>query len=88
MEKHTELLFRKWCEENGLIAIKVGQEGWPDRLVVGPKGRAQWVEFKTPQTGPEPHQQARLDWLWRHQHLATVVRTIKEARMAVRWMLR
>ena len=87
MEKHVEETFVAWCDEHGLRTLKTGTDGWPDRLVLGPGGHSHWLEFKTPETEPTPLQEERLTWLWRRQHVATVVRSLKEARVAVRWLL-
>lgn len=35
-------------EKLGGQCLKMGQDGWPDRVVVLPEGRVVWVELKRP----------------------------------------
>ena len=32
----------------GALTVKLGQEGWPDQLIVCPDGRGFFIEFKQP----------------------------------------
>lgn len=57
----------------GCKAIKVGNDGWPDRLVLLGKnypGAVIWIEFKTPDGKLRPAQKIR------HRHLAALGQTV------------
>ena len=46
-------------ESMGGQCIKHGQDGWPDRIVVLPRGQTIWVELKRPDGRVAPLQQWR-----------------------------
>lgn len=53
---------RTWALDNGWEVIKVGKDGWPDRLFLK-AGRAVWIEFKRPGKEPSPRQYRKIKWL-------------------------
>ena len=56
LENDIELRLVHGIEQLGGLCIKVGQDGWPDRLCVLPGGRVCWVELKRPDgsaSGPQ-----------------------------------
>ena len=48
MESDIEARLVKGLEKMGGQCIKLGQDGWPDRLCVLPGGQVCWVELKRP----------------------------------------
>jgi hypothetical protein len=69
LESRIEGLLCALAKRAGGDAIKVGVDGWPDRLVVLPPKRPQerariaLVELKRPGGTLDPRQAARLRWL-------------------------
>lgn len=51
------------CKALGWTAVKMGWEGWPDRLVLWAPGRHFWVETKTRTGRLTPAQKVRIRWL-------------------------
>ena len=51
------------CKALGWATVKVGQEGWPDRLVLWTSGRHFWVETKNEEGRLTPAQKVRIKWL-------------------------
>ena len=50
-------------ESRGWAQVKVGREGWPDRLVITGPGRHFWWEVKTDEGRLTPAQKRRIPWL-------------------------
>lgn len=50
-------------EQLGCRVLKVGWDGWPDRLVLWAPGQHFWLEFKTPQGRPTRAQKGRIGQL-------------------------
>ena len=48
LESVIEAKACKEMERTGCICIKVGHNGWPDRLIVYAPTRVLWMEFKQP----------------------------------------
>ena len=63
-EAPVEAVFAEGCAALGLRSLKLAlrrDAGWPDRLVVLPRGRTLWAEFKRPGSeGPRPLQEHRM----------------------------
>ena len=56
LENDIEQRLVRDIEKLGGLCIKVGQDGWPDRLCILPGGRLCWVELKRPDgaaSGPQ-----------------------------------
>jgi hypothetical protein len=51
LESRIEARAVKEMAKVGALAIKVGYDGWPDRLVIYAPGHVIWMEFKQPGTG-------------------------------------
>lgn len=47
-ESDIERKLVEGVEDLGGQCLKMGQDGWPDRVVVLPAGRVVWVELKRP----------------------------------------
>jgi hypothetical protein len=47
-EKAVESSVCSWLMFQGYVPLKVGLEGWPDRLVLVGRGMHIWFEFKAP----------------------------------------
>lgn len=47
----------------GILSVKLGLEGWPDRIFWLPGGRPFLIEFKRPGETPDPLQLRRIDIL-------------------------
>lgn len=48
LESSIETRAKKKLDSEGSVVLKVGYDGWPDRLVLLGKGRHRWIEFKRP----------------------------------------
>jgi len=60
LEKSIEVRCCKLARDHGAIAVKLNVEsrrGWPDRMILGPKGRMFFVEFKRPGEKPRKLQE-------------------------------
>lgn len=51
------------CKALGWATVKVGMEGWPDRLVMWAAGRHFWVETKNAEGRLTRAQERRIPWL-------------------------
>ena len=70
--------------ELGLCAIKLGQEGWPDRLIPLPNGRSLFIEFKrTGKLKLEKLQQIRKTSLESLGHDVIVCNDVDEAKRRI-----
>lgn len=47
-ESSIERYLCRLAEQHGGHALKHGQDGWPDRIVILPEGNLIWVELKRP----------------------------------------
>ena len=47
-ESDIEARLVKGIEELGGVCLKLGQDGWPDRIAALPNGVTVWVELKRP----------------------------------------
>jgi hypothetical protein len=48
LERHIEDRGTTLLVNAGCVVLKLGQEGWPDRLVLWAPGRHFWIEWKAP----------------------------------------
>ncbi len=69
---------------NGWVVVKVGQDGWPDRLFIHKgTGRHVWVEFKRPSVGVRSAKQqqmvADLKSYGAEAHFCDTMETFREA---------
>jgi hypothetical protein len=79
-------LERKVCADlafQGFSTVKVGFDGWPDRLVLLGKGRHVWFEFKTKKGILRASQRVRIRQLERDGELVYVIRSEQEAVRAI-----
>ena len=53
------------CKTLGWATLKVGWDGWPDRLVFWAPNRHFWVETKNEEGRLTPAQKVRIAWLIR-----------------------
>jgi len=80
LESRIEARAVKELKKVGALAIKVGYDGWPDRLVIYAPGRAIWMEFKQPKTGKiSPKQRLREKELSEYGHEVYYPTSYKEA---------
>lgn len=56
LEASVEQTFRRAAAAHDCIAKKLGQDGWPDRMLLGPAGQVAFCELKRPGEKPEPLQ--------------------------------
>lgn len=66
-ESAIERDFCRKAEKLGIINLKLGQDGWPDRLFIFPSGMVAFVEFKTPSGKPSKSQAERMDLLAKYK---------------------
>lgn len=59
-EKQIEDFLDECVRPRGGVAVKMGNQGWPDRLVLLPGARLGFLELKAPGEVPEPLQVERL----------------------------
>lgn len=68
----------------GFLTVKVGFEGYPDRLVLLGRGRHVWFEFKAEHGRLRPQQINRIAQLEREGDAVYIIRTEREASQAVK----
>ena len=73
-EAAIERDFCKKAEKLGIINLKLGQDGWPDRIFIFPSGAVAFVEFKAPSGKPSKSQVGRLDLLARYNCMCFCIR--------------
>ena len=56
--------------------IKVGTEGWPDRVVILPGGETFWIELKSEVGKLKPHQVRRFNRLLELEHEVLMLNSI------------
>jgi hypothetical protein len=74
---------RKACEYAeglGFLPIKVGKNGWPDRLIATPHAGSIWIEFKTQSGRLRALQKARIRQLLKLRHYVAIINTFESAK--------
>ena len=67
----------------GFLTVKVGFDGWPDRLILLGNGSHVWFEFKTDVGRLRPQQINRIAMLEKEGDRVYVIRSEQEANAAV-----
>jgi len=86
LERTIEAKFVIEVQKLGTTALKVGLDGWPDRLVPLGKdypGAVVWIEFKNATGRLRPNQKIRHRQLAQMGQTVAVCRSVKEALGAV-----
>jgi hypothetical protein len=84
IEKYTERAALLLFAQANLLPLKIGWDGYPDRLVLhGVTGTFFWVEFKTPKGSLTPAQQIRFPILRALGHRIHIVVTLQELKEAL-----
>ena len=90
LENEIEKYFKKQVEKRGWICWKFvspGTMGVPDRIVIGPKGQALFVELKRPDIGGTSKvQRYRIRQLRNLGHLVCIVNTKKKVDVFVKML--
>lgn len=74
LESSIEQSCRRIAKAWGWELLKIqGNKGWPDRLLLGPRGQHAFVEFKRPGEKPRPLQEHILSLLRQKGHTAVWV---------------
>lgn len=60
LETDIESRLVRGIEKRGGLCLKIGVDGWPDRLCLLPGGKILWVETKRPDGGPSGLQRWRI----------------------------
>lgn len=71
LERQIEHDFVQRMKRRGVLTVKWGRNGWPDRIVLLPGGVPVFLEFKRPGMTPRPLQSKRLDDLCTRDYWAT-----------------
>jgi len=79
IEKNLERAVVEACNARGWVALKVGFDGWPDRLILTGDGRHYWVELKAQKGRLRAVQKVRKAMLERMGEVVLVARTAEEA---------
>jgi hypothetical protein len=91
LERTIEQKFVKWVTAQGYSCLKLnvlGRRSWPDRLVVLPRGRVVWIEFKRPGSGKlSPGQELLHETLGQLGHKVHVCYDVTSAQAVVTSML-
>jgi methyl coenzyme M reductase subunit C len=85
-ESSIEGSFVRWCKKHKIKTYKLVLNpgaGWPDRAVMFAGNRVCWLEFKTKTGRLSDAQEAVIDLMSDHGHLVYVVRSLKEAKLAL-----
>lgn len=86
LEHTIEAKFVIEVQKLGTVALKFGQDGWPDRMIPLGKdypGAVIWIEFKNADGRLRPNQKIRHKQLARVGQTVVVCRSVKEALGAV-----
>lgn len=78
IESAVERAFCKEATARGLLALKYGVNGWPDRMVLLADGTVAWVELKRPGETLRALQERRRDQLTRAGQMAYVLDTVEK----------
>lgn len=73
---------------HGVMAVKLGYDGMPDRMLLAPGGRVAFVELKRPGGRVRPLQRLVLKRLRRLGFRAEIVDNVEDARAAVEELVR
>jgi hypothetical protein len=79
LEETIELRVCGWARTRGIWNIKLGRDGYPDRLFFPKPGRVAWVEFKAPTGELRPSQVNQIEALRRRGEAVAVCSTFKDA---------
>jgi hypothetical protein len=63
LESSIERRFAAEVRRRGGECLKLGQDGWPDRIVLLPGGKVLFIELKRPGETPRPRQWSRINAL-------------------------
>jgi hypothetical protein len=63
LERHIEDRGTTLLENSGCVVLKLGWDGWPDRLVIWAPGRFFFIEWKAPGKGLTKAQKVRIPLL-------------------------
>lgn len=72
-ESKIEVNFCKRLTKLGYRCIKMGQDGWPDRMILGETGLVSFIEFKTAVGKVSKRQRECLDELAKRGFFVAVV---------------
>lgn len=78
-ESAIEKQFLRWCKTRDIPCIKVGTDGWPDRMAIKPDNRVVWIEFKRTDGELRPQQRVVHRLLEKSGHRVYVCVTLEEA---------
>ena len=78
-ESDIERLLTKGIEEQDGVCLKIGYDGWPDRLCVLPDGQFLWVELKRDDGELSALQKYRCAWLKKRGHRVEIPYTKEDA---------
>ena len=79
LESRIEKAAVKLLEKHGFLTVKVGQQGWPDRLVILGRDRHFWLEMKQPGGSLTPAQKRRIPRLQAIQETVVIATSAAEA---------
>lgn len=85
LESSQELAFKSWLKENYPEWIyrkftPSGDNGWPDRDLIGPQGHVLYREWKREGKEPEPLQLHRIKQLRKRGHSAEIWDSLEDAK--------
>lgn len=86
LESTIEQRFRKYVQALGCIVVKFedpAHRGAPDRLILTPRGRAIFLEFKRPGEEPKAHQLRYMETL---RKMGFLVGWVDNYNSAIRWI--
>jgi len=79
-EQRIEKTIVDWLVAQGCASLKIGQNGYPDRLFITPRGEYFWVEVKTPKGRLSNAQKIRIDSLKKRNCRAITVTSLIEVK--------
>lgn len=85
-EKQIERECRRYAESQGWLSLKLtcpGHAGVPDRMFISPKGRIEFVEFKTEKGQLSPIQTRMIAVFKKHGHEVELIRSLDSFKMWV-----
>lgn len=79
-ESEIERKVCEYAEELGLIPIKVGKNGWPDRLIALHAAECLWIEFKARNGKLSALQRARIRQLLKIGHHVAIINSVESGK--------
>lgn len=89
LEKSIEARIREWCKHRGILCEKFAPKsiGYPDRIIITPRGRVGFLEIKKPGGRLSAIQKRRIAELSKRGVPTAAVWSFDEAKLFIEFLL-